>query len=135
MEEVQCKQAYEMFCTILDRFRQAEEFEPPFDPIIRMGIVALFQQCFDAGTTMMRAYLIAHGCNGVIMFSPETILKTAHAVGMIQDDLVWQDALRSRGEMERIHEDTVADRIARQAKAQYITLFETLKQEIKERWQ
>ena len=66
--------------------------------------------------------------------SPRQILKSAYQAGMIKNEDIWLEALRSRNNVAHAYNYVIAMDIVRDTKDKYYQMFCDLKEEIEQNW-
>lgn len=85
---------YENFCKALNNLKNSESILLPYDIVTLTGLVGLFEITFEQAWKMIKEILEYHGYDQSATRSPGTIIKTAYAAGMINDEAAWLKALR-----------------------------------------
>ncbi|MGN1403391.1 MAG: HI0074 family nucleotidyltransferase substrate-binding subunit [Ruminococcus sp.] len=125
---------FNIFCKTLENLKMCKAYEEPYDLVIRAGIVQLFRICLEQACRVMKACLHEHGYEESKTGSPKMVIKVAYQAGMIHDDEKWLSALEARNEVAHSYNEEIALNIIRKTKADFIGLFEALKQELAEKW-
>lgn len=125
---------FENFCKALDNLRIVQDISEPYDILSLTGGVALFEICFEQAWKAMKEILADQGYSESATGSPKQILKLAYSAGMIQDEQEWLVMLSSRNDATHSYNEEVALRLICEIKADYISLFETLKEELNSNW-
>ena len=125
---------YENFSRALDNLQDIYRYQEPYDNVVRTGLVALYEICFEQAWKAMKEILEYSGYKERATGSPRQILKTAYQAGMIGDQQLWLDALASRNNVAHAYNKDVALDIIRAVKTRYYEMFVSLKNEIKTEW-
>lgn len=125
---------YENFCKALSNLQIIRDIDEPYGILTMAGGVGLFEICFEQAWKAMRDILADHGYDAAQSGSPKQILKLAYSAGMVQDETKWLAMLASRNEVSHSYNEEVALELVRAAKADYIGMFEELKEELEDRW-
>lgn len=125
---------YENFCKALENLKECQKYQEPYNTVTETGLVALFEICFEQAWKAMKACLHEHGYEESKTGSPKMVIKVAYQAGMIHDDEKWLSALEARNEVAHSYNEEIALNIIRKTKADFIGLFEALKQELAEKW-
>lgn len=125
---------FENYCTSLANLKEIFDYEEPYSNVVLTGLVGLYEICFEQSWKAMKEVLENHGVAGSQTGSPRQILKSAYQAGMIQDEDLWLDALRSRNNASHAYNQSIAIDIVRQARERYYQMFCALRQEIEQRW-
>ncbi|WP_298484022.1 HI0074 family nucleotidyltransferase substrate-binding subunit [uncultured Ruminococcus sp.] len=125
---------FTIFCKTLENLKMCKAYEKPYDLVVRTGIVQLFRICLGQACQAMKACLHEHGYEESKTGSPKMVIKVAYQAGMIHDDEKWLSALEARNEVAHSYNEEIALNIIRKTKADFIGLFEALKQELAEKW-
>ena len=124
----------ENFEKALRNLKKTEAYQEPYGTVELMGMVALFEICFEQAWKAMKELLESAGFGAGKTGSPRQILKTAYQAGMIHDEVGWLSALEARNNATHAYNEAVALDIVRRTKAGFIPLFEALDAEIKANW-
>jgi len=124
----------ENFVKALSNLYVVQEVEPPYTVMNTAGSVALFEICFEQAWKAMKEILQQHGYKESKVWSPKQIIKLAFSAGMIDDQEEWLAMLESRNDVAHSYNEKIAVKIIEAVKANYISLFEKLKNEILENW-
>ena len=125
---------YDNFCKALANLKVGSQLSEPYTVVEQTGIVGLFEICFEQTWKLMKELLEEHGRFEERIGSPKAIIKIAYQCGMINDCEGWLELLESRNILAHIYSDEQALYVIRKLKTDYISLFETLKNEIDSRW-
>lgn len=125
---------YENFCASLKNMKEIYDYDEPYNTVILMGLVGLYEICFEQSWKMMKEILEIHGYEEGATGSPKIILRTAYGAGMIKDEEKWLRALQERNNVTHSYNEMIALGIVRQAKAEFYELFVQLKEEIEKNW-
>lgn len=125
---------YENYCAALRNLDDIYKYNEPYENVILTGLVALYEICFEQSWKAMKEILKLHGVPEGQTGSPRQILKAAYQMGMIKDEQLWLDALKTRNNVAHSYNQAVALDIVRQTKSRYYPMFSELKHEIKEHW-
>lgn len=125
---------FDNFKASLNNLKDIYSCNEPYSNLEITGMVALYEICFEQAWKAMKEILenggYAEGASG----SPKTILKTAYAAGMINDEGLWMRALTARNNVAHAYNETIAMDIVNQAKDQYYDMFVRLRQTIENEW-
>lgn len=66
--------------------------------------------------------------------SPRQILKSAYQAGMIKDEELWLEALRTRNNVAHAYNHVISLDIVRQTKERYYQMFCELQKEFENHW-
>ncbi len=125
---------YDNFCKALANLKEGAMLEEPYTVVEQTGIVGLFEICFEQSWKLMKEILEEHGRFEEKIGSPRAIIKIAYQCGMINGCEGWLELLDSRNILAHIYSDEQALYVIKRLKSDYISLFETLKNEIDNRW-
>lgn len=125
---------YDNFCKALANLKVGSQLSEPYTIVEQTGIVGLFEICFEQSWKLMKQTLEEHGRFEEKIGSPKAIIKIAYQCGMIDDCEGWLELLELRIILAHIYSDEQALYVIRKLKSNYISLFETLKNEIDSRW-
>lgn len=127
---------YENFCNALENLKEIYDYSEPYNNVELTGLVGLFEACFEQSWKTMKEILYANGFSEGQMESPRQILKTAYEARMIQNDILWLEALRARNNVNVAHayNKGVALDIIKETKNSYYNIFVELKKTIDKNW-
>ena len=125
---------YDNFCKAFANLKEGSMLEEPYTIVEQTGIVRLFEICFEQSWKLMKEILEEHGRFEERIGSPRAIIKIAYQCGMINDREGWLDLLKSRNILAHVYSSEQALYVIRKLRADYISLFEALKNEIESRW-
>ena len=124
------------FANYLNALRRLDESIADYDKFaldsIRDGALQRFEFCTELAWKTMREYLLDQGYTDIN--SPKSVMKTAYADGIINDEAVWIDILNSRNITSHIYDEETAkevyENIANVYQPVFYNLFEKLKANI-----
>lgn len=122
------------FFKSLNNLNEIQGKNPPYDPITEAGMVSLFEICFEQSWKAMKERLEYHGYGERKLGSPNAIIKQAFQAGMIEDEILWHDALIARNNVVHSYSDEVALQIIKDAQERFIPMFEALRKNIEVNW-
>lgn len=124
----------ENFENALKNLREMNDYQEPYDSVVLTGLVGLYEICFEQSWKAMKEILEYQGFAEEKTGSPRIVLKTAYAAGMIQNEALWMEALAARNNVAHSYNRAVAMDIISNTKEKFLTIFEELERELKERW-
>lgn len=122
------------FFKSLDNLKEIQGRIPPYDPITEAGMVSLFDICFEQAWKAMKERLEYHGYGERKLGSPNAVIKLAYQAGMIDDEMLWHDALKARNDVVHSYSEEVALQIIKYAQERFISMFEDLRKSIEDNW-
>lgn len=123
MESVQNKLM--QFGQAIERTREGvEEYRQTPGKLLRDGVIQRFEFTAEFSWKSCREYLIDQGYAEIN--SPMSVMKTAYAAGVIDDQQGWIDLLHARNATSHIYSDKQADAVFRDIAARFLPLFEQL---------
>lgn len=125
---------FDNFCRALENLKKIQAYSEPFDTVTETGIVALFEICFDQSWKTMKEVLEEHGYDSSKTGSPKMIIKLAYSSNMITDEEAWLKALSARNDVVHSYNEKIALNIIRNTQSSFISMFESLRQEIQNNW-
>ncbi|SDA30787.1 nucleotidyltransferase substrate binding protein, HI0074 family [Ruminococcus sp. YE71] len=125
---------YENFCKALGNLKIGTQLEPPYTIVEQTGIVGLFEICFEQSWKLMKELLELHGRHEASSGSPRQIIKIAFQSGMITDEDAWLELLEVRNLLAHTYSDEQTLDSIRKIKADFVSVFEKLKNEIDDNW-
>ncbi len=129
-----CMKKFDNFCRALDNLKTARNYEEPYDTVTQTGIIALFEICFEQSWKVMKAVLEEHGRSPQKTGSPRMIIKLAFSAGMIDNEEIWLELLKTRNTLAHTCDEEMAVESIKVIKSSYIGLFEKLKDDIGKIW-
>lgn len=121
---------FDNFCRALENLKKIQAYSEPFDTVTETGIVALFEICFEQSWKAMKEVLEEHGYDSSKTGSPKMIIKLAYSSNMITDEEAWLKALSARNDVVHSYNEKIALNIIRNTQSSFISMFESLRQEI-----
>lgn len=123
---------YENFCAALGNLKDIYQYAEPYDNVVLTGLVGLYEICFEQSWKMMKEILESHGFEEGATGSPKLILKTAYKAGLIEEEMLWLEALAARNNVAHAHNREIALDIVRQTKGGFYDMFCRLKEKAEE---
>ena len=124
----------ENFCKALENLQTVQATAEPYDVLTLTGSVALFEICFEQAWKALKEVLTSHGYSEGQTGSPKQILKLAYSAGMLQNEEKWLAMLVARNDATHSYNEAVALNLVQAIKSEYISLFESLRADLEERW-
>lgn len=121
---------YENFCKSLANLQLGLKREEPYDVVDVVGIIGLFNICFEQAWKLMKELIERDGRSETRIGSPRAIVKLAYQNKMINNQEVWLDILEARNLLAHIYSEETALGTIRRLKTEYISAFVELKSEI-----
>ena len=134
MHEVDIHKKVNNFFRAPKNLKEIEGKESPFDPITEAGMVSLFEICFEQSWKAMKERLEYHGYGERKLGSPNAIIKLAYQAGMIDDEVLWSEALRARNDVVHSYSDEIALRIIKDSQEKFLPMFEALRKNMETNW-
>ena len=125
---------FENFCFALNNLKDIYNYEPPYENVVLTGLVALYEICFEQSWKAMKETLENDGVSESQTGSPRQILKLAYQMGMITDEEIWLDALKTKNNVAHAYNHAIALDIVDATKNRYYQMFCELKKELEETW-
>ena len=125
---------FDDFCKALDHAMEIYKHSEPYDAVELVGMVGLFEICFEQSWKAMKEVLEYAGFSESRTGSPRQILKTAYQARLIDDENLWLDALVMRNHAAHAYNEAMAMKVIEEARERFIPMFTCLKDEIKEHW-
>ena len=123
---------YENFCAALGNLKDIYQYAEPYDNVVLTGLVGLYEICFEQSWKMMKEILEGHGFEEGATGSPKLILKTAYKAGLIEEEMLWLEALAARNNVAHAYNREIALDIVRQTKSGFYDMFCGLKEKAEE---
>lgn len=105
-------------------------YQEPYGNVELVGLVGLFEICFEQAWKAMKEYLQEEGYPEGETGSPRQVLKTSYAMGLIDDEEGWLAALVERNNVAHAYDEGVALAIVKNTKEKYYSLFEQLSEKL-----
>ena len=134
MHDIDIHKKVNNFFKALKNLKEIEGKEPPFDPITEAGMVSLFEICFEQSWKAMKERLEYHGYGERKLGSPNAIIKLAYQAGMIDDEVLWSEALRARNDVVHSYSDEIALQIIKDSQEKFLPMFEALRKNMETNW-
>ncbi|MBE5935550.1 MAG: nucleotidyltransferase [Lachnospiraceae bacterium] len=125
---------YENFCNALQNLKDIYNYDEPYDNVIMTGLVGLFEICFEQSWKAMKEILEDAGHDMAETGSPKQIIKVAYQAGMIGDENLWIEALKSRNNTSQSYNADIALDIIEKTKDKYYNMFVELKNIMMKSW-
>ena len=125
---------FDNFCRALENLKKIKAYSEPFDIVTKTGIVCLFGICFEQSWKAMKEVLEEHGYDSSKTGSPKMIIKLAYSSNMITDEEAWLKALSARNDVVHSYNEKIALNIIKNTQSSFISMFESLRQEIQNNW-
>ena len=125
---------FENFCNALNNLKEIFNYEEPYNNVITIGLVGLYDICFEQSWKAMREILENEGFDMETSGSPRQIIKTAYQAGMINDEDTWLEALVSRNNVSHSYNEDVALDIINATREKYYKMFQDLREVLENNW-
>lgn len=125
---------FENFVAAFRNLADIYQYEEPYGNVELIGLVGLFEVCFEQSWKAMKEILQENGFDEGKTGSPRQILKTAYQADMIQDEKLWLAALVSRNNVAHAYNKEIALDIIHDTKDKYYKMFERLEKVLRENW-
>ena len=113
------------FGMAIERTREGvAEYRQTPGKLLRDGVIQRFEFTAELSWKSCREYLIDQGYAEIN--SPMSVMKTAYAAGVINDQQGWIDLLHARNATSHIYSDKQADAVFQDIVARFLPLFEQL---------
>ena len=98
---------YYSFCSSLSNLKEAKT-QDSSDIFVLSGTIHMFNLTFDLAWKVMKDIIVQyHGVTDFAAGSPRETLRTARAVGLIEDD-IWMEMLRARNNLAHDYDGELA---------------------------
>lgn len=125
---------YRSFCRSLDNLGEAKTKDAS-DLFVLTGTVQMYSLSFDLSWKVMKDLIVQyHGVTDFAAGSPRETLRTARAVGLIQDD-IWIEMLRVRNHLAHDYDGELARKYVSLITSVYYEKMSELKQRVAEYYQ
>ena len=125
---------FDNFCNALNNLKDIYNYNEPYNNVITIGLVGLYEICFEQSWKAMREILENEGFDMETSGSPRQIIKTAYQAGMINDEDTWLEALVSRNNVSHSYNEDVALDIINATREKYYKMFKNLREELENNW-
>lgn len=125
---------YISFCKSIDNLEESYKLNEPYSIVEIVGILRLFQICFEQSWKLMKEVLENYGRFAVRTGSPREIIKIAYQCDMVKNQEAWLEILESRNILAHTYSDEQSLNVIKSIKSDYISVFEELKNELDKRW-
>ena len=125
---------FDNFCNALNNLKDIYNYNEPYNNVITIGLVGLYEICFEQSWKAMREILENEGFDMESSGSPRQIIKTAYQAGMINDEDTWLEALVSRNNVSHSYNEDVALDIINATREKYYKMFQDLREVLENNW-
>lgn len=125
---------FDNFCNALNNLKDIYNYNEPYNNVITIGLVGLYEICFEQSWKAMREILENEGFDMETSGSPRQIIKTAYQAGMINDEDTWLEALVSRNNVSHSYNEDVALDIINATREKYYKMFQDLREVLENNW-
>ena len=125
---------FDNFCNALNNLKDIYNYNEPYNNVITIGLVGLYEICFEQSWKAMREILENEGFDMETSGSPRQIIKTAYQAGMINDEDTWLEALVSRNNVSHSYNEDVALDIINATREKYYKMFQDLREVWENNW-
>lgn len=125
---------FDNFCKALNNLKDIYNYHEPYGNVELTGLVGLFEVCFEQAWKAMKEILEYNGFSDAKTGSPRHILKTAYQAGMVNDEMIWMEALVSRNNVAHAYNEAIALDIVNATKDKYFQMFCDLKEQLEKDW-
>lgn len=124
---------YDNFCKALKNLQEIHLFHEPYNNVVLTGLVALYEICFEQAWKAMKEVMEQEGIATAATGSPKSIIKEAYALGLIQNEEIWLEALVSRNNVTHAYNEAIALDIVQKTREEYETMFVELQKTLEDR--
>lgn len=117
-------QKYENTSRAFKKLCELDNKETLESDIFRDALIQRFEFTFELTWKFLKVYLEDQGINDIN--SPKSVLKAAYAEGLINEEMVWINMLRSRNLTSHIYSEKTAIEISKNILNDYIPEFKKL---------
>lgn len=124
---------YENFCKALENLQDVFIYEPPYNSLVVVGSIKLYEICFELAWKAMKEILTNQGFEDCRSGSPKQVVKVAYKAGLVTDEEVWLSALSAKNNVSHAYNEAVALDIIDKTKNVYCSMFRDLKEQM-QKW-
>ncbi|MCI9476391.1 HI0074 family nucleotidyltransferase substrate-binding subunit [Anaerovoracaceae bacterium 41-7] len=124
---------YENFCKALENLQDVFLYEPPYNSLVVVGSIKLYEICFELAWKAMKEILTNQGFEDCRSGSPKQVVKVAYKAGLVTDEEVWLSALSAKNNVSHAYNEAVALDIIDKTKNVYCSMFRDLKEQM-QKW-
>jgi len=124
---------YENFCKALENLQDVFLYEPPYNSLVVVGSIKLYEICFELAWKAMQEILTNQGFEDCRSGSPKQVVKVAYKAGLVTDEEVWLSALSAKNNVSHAYNEAVALDIIDKTKNVYCSMFRDLKEQM-QKW-
>ena len=124
--DVKSTNRYSSFCSSLDGLQKAR-LRDCEDEFVLSGTVQKYNLTFDIAWKVMKDILVKyHGIQSFATGSPRETLRTAHSIGLIDDD-IWMNMLEDRNNLAHDYNGALAKECFQEIIGPYTDTFTVFK--------
>jgi len=127
-------QKFDNFVASLRNLETVQGQEPPYSPIVKAGIINLFEITFELSWKTIKDILEDNGYLHESSGSARTILRAAYAAKMIENEDAWIELLDLRNLLSHTYDDKKSEEAVDKIKKDFIPLFAALEKELRDNW-
>ncbi len=121
---------YEKYVNAVHRLEEAiNDYQTVALDSVRDGVIQRFEFCTELAWKTLREYLLEQGYSEIN--SPKSVMKTAFADGLLNDEQGWLDILNSRNITSHIYDENTAAAVFQNICTVYLPLFKDLIKKLK----
>ena len=124
---------YENFFKALENLQEVFLYEPPYNSLVVVGSIKLYEICFELAWKAMKEILTNQGFEDCRSGSPKQVVKVAYKAGLVTDEEVWLSALSAKNNVSHAYNEAVALDIIDKTKNVYCSMFRDLKEQM-QKW-
>lgn len=124
---------YENFCKALENLQDVFLYEPPYNSLVVVGSIKLYEICFELAWKAMKEILTNQGFEDCRSGSPKQVVKVAYKAGLVTDEEVWLSALSAKNNVSHAYNEAVALDIIDKTENVYCSMFRDLKEQM-QKW-
>ncbi len=124
---------YENFCKALENLQDVFLYEPPYNSLVVVGSIKLYEICFELAWKAMKEILTNQGFEDCRSGSPKQVVKVAYKAGLVTDEEVWLSALSAKNNVSHAYNEAVALDIIDKTKNVYCSMLRDLKEQM-QKW-
>ena len=124
---------YENLCKALENLQDVFLYEPPYNSLVVVGSIKLYEICFELAWKAMKEILTNQGFEDCRSGSPKQVVKVAYKAGLVTDEEVWHSALSAKNNVSHAYNEAVALDIIDKTKNVYCSMFRDLKEQM-QKW-
>lgn len=129
-QDIRWKQRFENYNKALDQLEEAcENSLDDLSRLEQLGVVQLFELCFELGWKLLRDKLEFDGIS--VDASPRKVIKSAFQSGLLTDGQIWIDMMLHRNRLSHTYDVETFESLLHQVLEDYLPALTAIQQKVK----